>query len=128
MCSLCMPQCVLQPPGAATSLATESVESGVVEPSASVAESATAATGSATGSATDPPSASQSDGQKVCAKPSRPDTLKKAKKPRVLKNITVAQRVENYGQYGLYDNRDEFFFRKFRDILGFHMTPTIEQP
>ena len=36
--------------GAATSLATESVESGVVEPSASVAESSTAATGPATGS------------------------------------------------------------------------------
>ena len=30
-------------------------------------------------------------------KPSRPDTLKKAKQPRVLKNITVAQRVEKYG-------------------------------
>ena len=36
--------------GAATSLATGSVESGVVEPSASVAESSTAATGPATGS------------------------------------------------------------------------------
>ena len=36
--------------GAATSLATESVECGVVEPSASVAESSTAATGPATGS------------------------------------------------------------------------------
>ena len=52
--------------GAATSLATESVESGVVEPSASVAESSTAATGSAA----HPPSTSQSDGQKVRAKPS----------------------------------------------------------
>ena len=52
--------------GAATSLATESLESGVVEPSASVAESSTAATGSATGS----------DGQKVHTKPSRPDTLR----------------------------------------------------
>ena len=36
--------------GAATSLATESVECGVVEPSASVAESSTAAAGPATGS------------------------------------------------------------------------------
>ena len=95
--------------GAATSLATESVESGVVEPSASVAESSTAAIGSATGSATDPPTASQSDGQKVRAKPSCPDTLKKAKQPRVLKNITVAQRVEKYGQYGLYDNNGRLY-------------------
>ena len=29
-------------------------------------------------------------------KPSRPDTLEKAKQPSVLKNITVAQRVEKY--------------------------------
>ena len=97
--------------GAATSLATESVESGVVELSASVAESSTAATGSATGSATDPPTASQSDGQKVRAKPSRPDTLKKAKQPRVLKNITVAQRVEKYGQYGLYNNNGRLYYK-----------------
>ena len=48
--------------GAATCLATESVEPGVVEPAASGAESSTAATGSAT----------VSDGQKVRAKPSRP--------------------------------------------------------
>ena len=37
-------------------------------------------------------------------KPSRPDTLKKAKQPRVLKKVTIAQRVEKYGKYGLYDN------------------------
>ena len=60
----------------------------------SVAESCTAATGSATGL----------DGQKVREKPSRPDTLKKAKQPRVLKNVTTAHRVEKYGKYGLYDN------------------------
>ena len=151
-------------------------ESGVVEPSASVAESSTAATGSATGS----------DCQKVRVKPLRPGTLKKAKQPRVLKKVTTAQRVEKYGKYGLYDNngalyckpcgkkmdetredsltapgyeqreerrkvrgidhwttalhchssaqgpctdpRDEIFFRKLRDILGFRMTPTTEQP
>ena len=95
--------------GAATFLATELVESGVVELSASVAESSTAATGSATGFATDPPTASQSNGPKVGANPSRPDTLKEAKQPRVLKNITVAQRVEKYGRYGPYDNNGRLY-------------------
>ena len=47
-----VPSAPLVVSGAATSLATESVEPGVVEPSASVAESST-------------PSTSQSDGQKV---------------------------------------------------------------
>ena len=45
-----VPSGLLVVSGAATSLATESVESGVVEPLASVAESSTAATGPATGS------------------------------------------------------------------------------
>ena len=45
-----MPPGPLVVSGAATSLATESVEYGVVEPSASVAESSTASTGPATGS------------------------------------------------------------------------------
>jgi hypothetical protein len=89
-----VPSAPLVVSGAATSLATESVESGVVEPSASVAESSAAATGSATGSAAHPPSTSQSDGQKVRAKPSRQDSLKKAKQPHVLKTVTIAQRVE----------------------------------
>ena len=40
-----------------------------------------------------------SDGQKVRAKPSRPDTLKKAKQPRVLKKVTTAQRLEKYSKY-----------------------------
>ena len=44
-----VPSAPLVVSGAATSLATESVEPGVVEPSASVAESSTAAPGSATG-------------------------------------------------------------------------------
>ena len=74
-----LPSAPLVPSGAATSLGTESVESGVVEPSASVAESSTAATGSATGS----------DGQKVRAKPLCPDTLKRAKQPRVLKKLQL---------------------------------------
>ena len=65
-----------------------------MEPSASVAESSTAATGSATGS----------DGQKVHAKPSCPDALKEAKQPCALEKVTTAQRAENYGKYGLYDN------------------------
>ena len=81
--------------GAAMSLATESMDSGVVEPSASVAESSTAATGSAIGSAAHAPSTSQSDGQKVRAKRSRPDTLKKAKQPCVLKGVIIAQRLKS---------------------------------
>ena len=104
-----VPSAPLVVSGAATSLATESVESGVVEPSASVAESFTAATGSATGSAAHPPSTSQSDGQKVRAKPSRPDTLRKAKQPHVLKEVTIAQWVEKYGKYGLYDNNGRLY-------------------
>ena len=54
-----LPSAPLVVSGASTPLATESVEPGVVEPSASGAESSTAATGSAT----------VSDGQKVRAKP-----------------------------------------------------------
>ena len=50
-----------------------------------------------------------SDGQKVCAKPSRPETLKKAKQPHVLKKVTIAQRVEKYGKYGLYDNNSALY-------------------
>ena len=38
-------------------------------------------------------------------KPSRLDTFKKAKQPRMLKKVTIAQRVEKYGKYGLYDNK-----------------------
>ena len=56
-----------------------------------------------------PPSTSQSYGQKVRAKPSRPDTLKKAKQPRVLKNVTIAQRVKKSGKYGLYDNNGRLY-------------------
>ena len=70
-----------------------------MDPSASGAESSTAAAGSATGS----------DGQKVRAKPSRPDTLKKAKQPHVLKKVTIAQRVEKYSKYGLYDNNGALY-------------------
>ena len=54
-------------------------------------------------------SAKESGAQKVRAKPSRPDTLKKAKKPRVLKTVTIAQRVEKYGKYGLYDNNGKLY-------------------
>ena len=90
-----LPSTPLVVSGAATPLATESVESGVVEPSASGAESSTAAT--------------VSDGQKVRAKPSRPDTLKKAKQLRVLKKVAIAQRVEKYGKYGLYDNNGALY-------------------
>ena len=61
-------------------------------------------------------SAKESGAQKVPAKPSRPDTLKNAKKPRVLKTVTIAQRVEKYGKYGLYDNNGKLYtswiFRK----------------
>ena len=61
-------------------------------------------------------SAKESGAQKVPAKPSRPHTLKKAKKPRVLKTVTIAQRVEKYGKYGLYDNNGKLYtsgiFRK----------------
>ena len=89
-----LPSAPLVVSGVATPLATESVEPGVVEPAASGAESSAAATGSAT----------VSDGQKVRAKPSRPDMLKTAKQPRVLKKVTIAQRVEKYGKYGLYDS------------------------
>ena len=45
------------------------------------------------------------------------DTLKKAKKPRVLKTVTIAQRVEKYGKYGLYDNNGKLYrpgFQKCR--------------
>ena len=55
-------------------------------------------------------SAKESGAQKVPAKPSRPDTLKKAKKPRVLKTVTIAQRVEKYGKYGLYDNNVKLYY------------------
>ena len=94
---LLMPSALLVVSGAAMSLATESVESEVVEPRASFAESSTAAIGSATGSGAHPPSTAQSDGQKVCANPSRPE---KANQPRVLKKLTIAQRVEKYGKHG----------------------------
>ena len=50
-----------------------------------------------------------SDGQKVRAKPLRPDTLTKAKQTRVLKRVTIAQRVEKYGKYGLYDNNGALY-------------------
>ena len=99
-----VPPALLLVAGAAMSLATESVESRVVEPSASVADSSTAAAGSAAGSAAHPPSTSQADGQKVRTKPSHPEPLKKARQPRVLKTVTIAQMVEKYGKYGLYDN------------------------
>ena len=125
-----VPSAPLVVSGAATSLATESVESGVVEPSASVAESSAAATGSATGSAAHPPSTSQSDGQKVRAKPSRPDTLKKAKQPRLLKKVIIAQRVE---KYGLYDNNSRLYCKLYgkkmdetrEDSLTKHVTSGI---
>ena len=54
-------------------------------------------------------SAKESGAQKKPAKPSRPDTLKKAKNPRVLKTVTIAQRVEKYGKYGLYDNNGKLY-------------------
>ena len=76
-----------------------------LQPSASVAESSSAATGPAA----HPPSTSQSDGQKVHAKPSHPDTLKKAKKPHVLNKVTIAERVEKYGKYGSYDNSSALY-------------------
>ena len=118
-----LPSAPLVVSGAATPLATESVESGVVEPSASGAESSTAATGSATGS----------DGWKVHAKPLRPDTLKKAKQPRVLKKVTIAQRVEKYGKYGLYDNNGALYCKPcgkkmdetWEDSLTKHVTSGI---
>ena len=75
----------------------QSVDSGLLVPASvavsgecEVAESST--------------SAKESGAQKVPAQPSRPDTLKRAKKPHVLKTVTIAQRVEKYGKYGLYDN------------------------
>ena len=76
-----------------------------MQPSASVAESSSAATGSAA----HPPSTSQSNGQMVRLNPSRLDTLKKGKNPRVLKRVTIAQRVEKYGKYGLYDNNGKLY-------------------
>ena len=88
--------------GAAMSLATESMEAGIEQPLVSVSVSA------ATGSAAHPPS-TQSDGQKVRTKPSRPDTLKKARNPRVLKNVTVAERVVKFGMYSLYDNNGKLY-------------------
>ena len=93
-----VPSAPLVVSGAATSLATESV----VEPSVSVAESSTAATGSATGY----------DGQKVSAKPSRPDNLKKAKQPRMLKTVTIAQRV---------------YHALFSTLFTWHMTLVADQ-
>ena len=121
-----VPSAPLVVSGAATSLATESVESEVVEPSASVAESSTAATGSATGSAAHPPSTSQSDGQKVRTKPSLPDTLKKANQPRVLKKVTIAQRVEKYGKYGLYDNNGRLYCKPCGKKMDETRGPTDE--
>ena len=53
--------------------------------------------------------AKESGAQKKPTKPSRPDTLKKAKNSRVLKTVTIAQRVEKYGKYGLYDNNGKLY-------------------
>ena len=67
-------------------------------------------------------SAKESGAQKKPAKPSRPDTLKKAKNPRVLKTVTIAQRVEKYGKYGLYDNNGKLYCKpcgKKMDETGF---------
>ena len=105
LCSLCTAQCVLQPPffgqliirpqSVDSGLLVPAVDSVVVSGECEVAESST--------------SAKESGAQKVPAKPSRPDTLKKAKKPRVLKTVTIAQRVEKYGKYGLYDNNGKLY-------------------
>ena len=78
-----LPSAPLVVSGAATPLATESVEPGVVEPSASGAESSTAATGSTT----------VSDGPKVRAKPLRPDTPKHVEMLRMETPIFSARQV-----------------------------------
>ena len=43
------------------------------------------------------------------AKPLCPEALKKAKKLRVLKTVTIAQRVEKYVKHGLYDNNGKLY-------------------
>ena len=68
------------------------------------------------------PSTSQSDGQKVRAKPSRLDTLKNTKQPCVLKKVTIAQRVEKCGKYGLYDNNGRLYCKP----RGKKMDETLE--
>ena len=103
-CSLCTAQCVLQLPFfGQLIISPQSVDSGllalavdsVVVSREWVAESST--------------STKESGAQKVRAKPSRLDTLKKAENPLVLKNVAIAQRVENYGKYGLYDNNGKLY-------------------
>ena len=73
------------------------------------------------------------DGQKVRAKLLRPDTLKKAKQPRVLKKVTIAQRDEKYIKYGLYDNNLALYYKPYgkkmdetrEDSLTKHVTSRI---
>ena len=43
------------------------------------------------------------------AKPSCPETLKRAEKLRVKRTVTIAQRVEKYGKHGLYDNNGKLY-------------------
>ena len=54
-------------------------------------------------------SAKESGAQTKASQPSRPNTLKKAKNLRVLKTVTIAQRVEKYGKYGLYGNNGKLY-------------------
>ena len=71
----------------------------------------------ATVSAAHPPSTSQSNGQIVRTNPLRPETLKKAKNPHVLRNVSITATSEKFGMYGLYDSNGVLYRRKLSALL-----------